>query len=225
MKKLFLIPLLLAFFITVSALAQNDPSRFEDQIVEFEQADSKNGYQYGSILFTGSSSIRMWKTLAADMDPMKVLNRGFGGSTIPDVLYYADRIILPHKPKTLVLYCGENDLSNDESKASLALKSFKKFYKYMQTNLPETEIFFIAIKPSIKRWNYWEKLSEANDKIIQYINKLDKVHYIDTASKMLDDKGVVLQDIFIDDDLHMNAKGYQIWTKTIKPVLQKHYAD
>jgi lysophospholipase L1-like esterase len=167
----------------------------------------------------------MWKSLENDISPISVLNRGFGGSTIPEVTYYADRIILPHQPKILVFYCGENDLANDDAKSKLALKSFKKFYTYMKKNLPETEVFFIAIKPSVKRWNYWNKMNEANSKIKKFVDRKDNYYFVDTASKMLDENGIVLQDIFIKDNLHMNAKGYEIWTNTLKPILEQHYAN
>lgn len=205
--------------------AQQKLDKFESEIVVYEQEDQKAGYDPNAILFTGSSSIRMWKTVDADMEQMKVVNRGFGGSTIPEVTYYADRIIKPHQPKIMVFYCGENDLSNDEAKSSLALKSFKKFYKYMKENLPDTKVFFIAIKPSIRRWNYWPKMVDANTKIKKYINKKDNYYFVDTASPMLDVEGVVLQDIFIEDNLHMNAKGYEIWTNTLKPILTQYYVD
>ena len=202
--------------------AQQKLDKFESTIIEFEQEDQKDGYNSNTVLFTGSSSIKMWKSLHKDMSPIPVINRGFGGSTIPEVTYYADRIILPHKPKIIVFYCGENDLANEESKSSLALKSFKKFHKYMQKNLPETKVFFIAIKPSIRRWNYWDKMSEANAKLSKFMSKKDNYFFVDTASLMLDDNGVVLQDIFIKDNLHMNAKGYDLWTNMIKPILEEH---
>lgn len=199
--------------------------KFESTIVEYEKEDSIKGYQPEAILFTGSSSIRMWKSLSEDWSPMKTINRGFGGSTIPEVTYYADRLIKPHQPKIIVFYCGENDLSNDDTKAKLALKSFKLFAKYIKTNLPDTKVFFIAIKPSIKRWNYWPKLNEANIKLEKFISKQDNYYFVDVAAPMLDDKGIVLQDIFIEDNLHMNAKGYEIWKNTLAPVLEKHYTD
>jgi lysophospholipase L1-like esterase len=205
--------------------AQNKIDRFESAIIEFEKIDQENGYQPESVLFTGSSSIRMWKTLAEDMAPIPVINRGFGGSTIPEVLHYADRIILPHQPKYIVLYCGENDLSNDETKAKEALKSFKAFHKYLQENLQDSRLYFIAIKPSISRKKYWPKLQEANKKISKFISKQDNYFFVDTASRMLDNNGIVLQDIFVDDNLHMNAKGYEIWTNILKPILEKDYSD
>lgn len=205
--------------------AQTKPDRFESAIVKFEQEDQEKGYQPEAVLFTGSSSIRMWKTLTEDMAPIPVINRGFGGSTIPEVLHYADRIILPHQPKYIVLYCGENDLSNDDTKAKVALNSFKAFHSYLQENLPDTKLYFIAIKPSIKREKYWPKLQQANRKISKFISKQDNYFFVDTASEMVDSNGIVLQDIFVDDNLHMNAKGYEIWTSVLKPILEKDYTD
>jgi lysophospholipase L1-like esterase len=225
MKKQFFILILLLAGITITGYTQQKLDKFESAILEYEKQDQKNGHQPGAVLFTGSSSIRMWKSLADDMAPIPVLNRGFGGSTIPEVTYYADRILLPHQPKIIVFYCGENDLSNDEAKSDLALKSFKQFHTYMKKNLPETKVFFIAIKPSISRWHYWTKMSEANEKIEKFINRKDNYFFVDTASGMLDENGTVLQDIFIKDNLHMNEKGYDIWTKILKPILEKHYPD
>ncbi len=225
MKKQIFILFFLFIGITNTSFAQKKLDSFESAIIKYEEEDQKNGYQPGAILFTGSSSIRMWKSLTDDMSPMPVINRGFGGSTIPEVTYYADRILLPHHPKFIVFYCGENDLSNDEAKSGLPLKSFKQFHRYMEQNLPETKVFFIAIKPSISRWHYWPKMAEANEKIKKFINSKDNYYFVDTASGMLDENGTVLQDIFIKDNLHMNAKGYAIWTKVIKPILEEHYND
>lgn len=225
MKKQIIILIFLFIGITNANYAQQILDKFESAIIKYEEQDQQNGYQPGAILFTGSSSIRMWKSLTEDMSPMPVINRGFGGSTIPEVTYYADRIILPHHPKIIVYYCGENDLSNDEAKSELPLKSFKEFYRYMAQNLPDTKVFFIAIKPSIRRWHYWPKMAETNGKIEKFINSKDNYYFVDTASGMLDENGTVLQDIFIKDNLHMNAKGYAIWTKVIKPMLEEHYKD
>lgn len=225
MKKQFFILIVLFCWIASIGFAQQKLDKFESAILKYEEQDQKNGYQPESVLFTGSSSIRMWKSLAEDMSPIPVLNRGFGGSTIPEVTYYADRIILPHHPKIIVFYCGENDLSNDEAKSDLALKSFEEFHRFMNDKLPKTKVFFIAIKPSISRWHYWSKMNEANEKIEKFINSKDNYYFVDTASGMLDENGTVLQDIFIKDNLHMNAKGYAIWTKVVKPLLEEYYQD
>lgn len=218
--------LLIGFIFTSNIVfAQQITDRFESTFIKFEQEDLQKGYNSKTIIFTGSSSIKMWKTLKEDMAPMNVINRGFGGSTIPEVTAVADRILLPHHPKIIVFYCGENDLANDHTKPELALKSFKLFYSYMQENMPETKVFFIAIKPSISRAKYLNKLKEANQLIEKFIDKKDNYFFIDTASLMLDESGNVMQDIFIEDNLHMNAKGYTIWTKEIKPILKEYYLE
>ena len=221
-RPLFTI-LLLVGFLSVSYGQKLD--RFESTIVQYEEDDKSSGLHPEAVLFTGSSSIRRWKSLAVDFAPIPVLNRGFGGSTIPEVTHYAERIILPHKPKIIVFYCGENDLSNDEAEAELALKSFQDFSEWLASHLPETKLFFIAIKPSIRRWHYWPKMTEANQLLKNFIDKNDNYYYIDVASNMLDNEGVVLQDIFVEDNLHLNEKGYKIWTDLVRPVLEQYYAN
>lgn len=224
-KRRHLLLIILFFGLVFASSAQQKLDKFESSIIKFEEEDKSIGYDSKTILFTGSSSVKMWKSLESDMSPIPVINRGFGGSTIPEVTYFADRLILPHRPEIIVFYCGENDLANDHTKASLALENFKAFHSFMKENLPATKVFFIAIKPAISRWKYWAKMTEANEKIETYINEVDDYYFIDTASKMLDKNGIVLQDIFIKDNLHMNEKGYSIWTGVIKPILLQHYTN
>ncbi|MDZ7605773.1 MAG: SGNH/GDSL hydrolase family protein [Cyclobacteriaceae bacterium] len=222
MKRILL---LIGVYLVASPLfAQVNLNRFDAEIRKFEIEDSISGIKKGAILFTGSSSIRMWKTLEADMAPLKVLNRGFGGSTIPEVTHYADRIILPYRPDIIVLYCGENDISNDQTTSEEVFMSFKEFHKYLRKNLPKTQLYYISMKPSVLRWKYWPKVNEANLKIEAFIKRRKNYHYIDTATKMLDSDGMVFQDIFIQDNLHMNEKGYAIWTEVIKPELERAVA-
>jgi len=225
MKRHYFIFLFLITGLSTHSFAQQKLDKFESSILKFEQEDKIYGYHAKTVMFTGSSSIKMWGTLEKDMSPIPVINRGFGGSTIPEITYYADRIILPHRPEIIVFYCGENDLANDHSIPNLALDGFTAFHTYMKLNLPETKVFFIAIKPSISRWRYWKKMTEANEKIEKFIDGLDNYYFVDTAAEMLDESGNVLQDIFIKDDLHMNAKGYAIWTNVIKPILDEHYVN
>lgn len=203
-----------------SLVAQTDVTRYEPEIRKFEFDDSVQGLNRHKILFTGSSSIRLWKTLEEDMKPLAVQNRGFGGSTLPEVLHYADRIILPYAPEFIVLYCGENDLANDVTTTDQVYEDFKLLYRYLRKQLPATHLYYISIKPSVMRWEFWPKFNDANQKIAKFISHHKKCHYIDVASQMLDENGEVLQDIFVEDKLHMNAKGYTIWTGVLKPVLQ-----
>ncbi len=222
MKRILI---LMSIYLVASPLfAQDKLNRFDAEIRKFEIEDSVSGIRKDAILFTGSSSIRLWKTLEADMAPLKVLNRGFGGSTLPEVTYYADRIILPYKPNIIVIYCGENDISNDETTADDVVASFVEFQKYLRKKLPNPQLYYISMKPSVSRWKYWPKIKEANLKIEDFMKKRKKCYYIDAASKMLDSNGMVFQDIFVDDNLHMNEKGYAIWTEVIKPELENAVA-
>lgn len=215
------------FILTISVCgsiaAQPDLARFESEIKAFELQDSTFGIKQNTILFTGSSSIRLWTTLEEDMNPLPILNRGFGGSTLPEVIHYADRIILPYKPDIIVLYCGENDLANDETTADEVYNNFRILYEYLRKHLPSTHLYYISMKPSVKRWDYWSKIDAGNKKIAKFIGKHRKYHYIDISGKMLDQDGVVYKDLFVEDQLHLNAKGYAIWTDIIKPKLMQHY--
>jgi lysophospholipase L1-like esterase len=154
---------------------------------------------------------------------MPVLNRGFGGSTLPEVLQYADRIIKPHNPKMVVLYCGDNDLANDTATAQDVLQSFIQFDQWFESNLPDARLYFISIKPSIKRWQYWKKMNEANFLIADYIKNKQHLRLVDVSSGMLDKKGEVMPGLFVEDGLHLNEKGYKKWARILKPELEQMY--
>jgi hypothetical protein len=203
--------------------SQEQKYRFGKEIEQFEEIDRAEGFQPEAVLFVGSSSIRRWSTLAQDMAPMPVINRGFGGSTLPEVLHYADRIITPHNPKIIVLYCGENDLANNSTTANDVLESFKQMNYWLQKNLPDARLYFISIKPSVKRWKYWKKMNEANLLILQYMSRHSHLRFIDVSTPMLDSKGRVKGKIFVEDNLHLNDKGYKIWTKAVKSAIEGTY--
>lgn len=204
----------------ISAQNAVDPLRFEKEIAAFEQEDRENPPPANPILFIGSSSIRMWKTLAEDMAPLPVINRGFGGSHASDAIYYFDRIVLPYRPKAIVFYEGDNDIASGKP-PQMVFDDFKTFVDLVRTNLPGTPVFYLPIKPSVSRWGVWNEMSEANQLIKEYTDKQKDLHYLDTASVMLDKNGVVRRDIFLDDNLHMNALGYDLWTGVVKPALVK----
>ena len=202
--------------------ASVDLDRFDNTIREYEQQDVQDFPMPGGIVFTGSSSIRMWSTIQADLAPLPIVSRGFGGSTIPEVLHYADRIIYPYQPQMVVVYAGENDIAKGFTPAEV-LDNFKKLTADIRQNLPEAEVYFISIKPSVLRWEMWPTMQETNQIIQNYIAEHGYLHYFDAASTMLDDTGVVKKDIFIEDNLHMNAKGYEGWTELMKPELEESW--
>jgi hypothetical protein len=149
--------------------ANPDPNRFSEQIDAFAAWDSKNAVPSEPILFVGSSSIRMWKTRQAFPD-LPVINRGFGGSHISDVVYFSDRIVLPYRPKLIVLYAGDNDVAGGKSAAQV-LCDYRRFVELVHAELPDTRIIFITIKPSGKRWSLWPRMNGANELIRSFSAK------------------------------------------------------
>ena len=220
--KFYRIPLLVISFFALTlaqpAVAQQNDHPFEAEIQAFEQADAKQNPPRNAILFVGSSSIRMWKSLQEDFPDQEVINRGFGGSQFSDLLYYMDRIVLPYQPRQIFVYEGDNDIFAGVS-ASTVLRRFKLFVTQIQENLPGTEVVFISIKPSPSRKNVYEQMKRANMLIKSYAMLHHEVGYVDIFNPMLNSTGEIRSDIFKDDNLHMNAKGYDIWQRTIKPYL------
>jgi lysophospholipase L1-like esterase len=164
----------------------------------------------------------MWNTLAQDFDPIPGINRGFGGSILPEVIHYADRIIFPYQPKLIVLYCGENDVA-DGATAVQVLTSFIQLDEMIRSKLPETKMIYISMKPSIARWKLWEEYSIGNEIIHEYIKTKKDRFYLDCSTVMLLENGEPDPSIFVEDNLHMNAKGYEGWTTLLKPMVEKLY--
>jgi lysophospholipase L1-like esterase len=194
-------------------------NRYEDEISAYEKKDSLNGITQGQILFIGSSSIRKWYDLPQDMYPIPTINRGFGGSTMPEAVYYFNRMVLPYKPASIVLYEGDNDITADFLTHEVVLSSFKLFVQLTENYLPDTHIYFLSIKPSPAREKYLDKMLITNVLIEEYCNNKRHLHYIDITEKMFNSYGEIRRDIFVRDMLHMNREGYKIWAKIIKKAL------
>lgn len=215
--------LCLAFLAGLPALpapGAETTDRWEETIRQFEQSDREKFPEPGVIVFIGSSSIRAWETLQEDFAPLKVINRGFGGSEIKDADKYASRIAIPYKPSRVVLYAGDNDIAGGNT-AETVLADFKDFAGVVHGALPEVPVYFISIKPSLARWNLWPEMKKANRLVEKYCGETRGAEYIDIASAMLGEDGSPRKDIFIEDGLHLNAAGYKIWTAIIKPRLEK----
>jgi lysophospholipase L1-like esterase len=230
MKKILLLSLLVVLVACAGALcifwAMGKPGLWSSEIRAYEKADRVHPPKAGVIVFTGSSSIRLWDTLASDMKPLEVINRGFGGSQIAEVNEYASRIVIPYRPRAVVLYAGDNDLSLPWSKTPEQVSGdFKQFVGIIHGPLPDTWIYFISIKPSIQRWRNWEKFQKANGLIADYIRTQSRVQFIDVGAAMLDAQGKPRRELFRGDGLHMNAQGYAVWTSIIRPVLVSRFAD
>lgn len=203
---------------TAASHAKPDINRFKKEINRFLEMDQQKPPETGQILFIGSSSIRMWDSLAVDMAPLKVINRGFGGSTLPEVIHYADQILFPYAPSTIVLYCGENDISEGASPLRV-FRSFKTLIQQIRQKLPEAVVYFIPMKPSIARWNLWSDYQKGNQMIATFIESQEQLEYIDTSPSMLVDSTYIDSTIFIEDGLHMNREGYERWRDVVRAAL------
>ena len=194
---------------------------FKPEIVQFQKSDSIVMPPKGQIVFAGSSSFTKWKDVAMYFPGYPIINRGFGGATLVDLIYYVDEAIIKYQPRQVFIYCGENDIADvDTVSPATVLNRFKNLHSILLKKLPRaTKIVFVSIKPSVARWHLESKFIEANKLIQAYIGTQKNIQYLDVHSFMLDENKEVFKDIFIADKLHMNPKGYLIWQKQFAPLL------
>lgn len=205
--------------------AINSQHLWEPQIARYERADRRWPPARGGIVFTGSSTIRLWRTLAEDMAPLPVINRGFGGAHLAHVNAFAARIVLPYAPAAVVLYCGDNDLGAWTGKRPEKIVSdFTRFLSLVHDALPETRIYFVSIKPSRLRREQWPAQEEANRAIAELVRALPRVDYVDVATPMLGGARQPARDLFTLDGLHLSRAGYALWTSVLRPLLLRDLA-
>src|ERR1043165_2122749 len=197
---------------------------WEKEIAAFEARDKTGPPPQNGILFIGSSSIRMWTSLENDFPTLPVYNRGFGGSQIIDSVYYADRIVLPYRPRRIVLYAGGNDISAGKS-AEQVFRDFQLFVATVRARLPKTEITYVSIAPNPSRWSQIDRIREANRLIRQYTQRTRRLSFVDVHSHMLNEQGTPKEGIYLPDNLHMNEKGYAIWKQVIGEALAGERAN
>jgi lysophospholipase L1-like esterase len=188
---------------------------FKQELLQFQKSDSIVMPPKGQIVFAGSSSFTKWKDVAMYFPGYPIINRGFGGATLIDLIYYVDEAIIKYQPSQVFIYCGENDMADvDTVSPATVLLRFKTLHTILLKKLPRaTKIIFVSLKPSVARWHLETKFIEANKLIEGYIATQKNMQYLDVHTAMLDEKKEVLKDIFIADKLHMNPKGYLIWQK------------
>lgn len=220
MKKIFFCVLLYVALQSTS-VAQTAPAFWND-IVAFKKLDSVQPVQAQSILLIGSSSFTKWKDVNDYFPGYPIVNRAFGASTLLDLIRYSYDVIIPYKPKQVLIYCGENDLAySDTITAAEVVKRFKTLYGIIRVNLPNTIINYVSIKASPKRLNIKDKVVETNKEIARFLKRERNSGFIDVYSPMLDPDGNYRDDLFLEDHLHMNPKGYAIWKSIIQPYLIK----
>ena len=211
---------LLSLLISGSIAAERpSPTRWQKQMDAFAKKDSVARYQSGGIIFVGSSSIRGWD-LAKWFPDLPALNRGFGGSHIADSTHYMDLLITKQKPQIVVFYAGDNDIAKGLTPDQV-VSDYKAFVAALQEKLPETRLVFVAIKPSIKRWEMYPTMKSVNERIAEIAAGDERQTYLDIATPMLETPdGKPNGDLFVKDGLHLNAAGYEMWSSLLMPHLK-----
>jgi hypothetical protein len=207
------------WYINVSRI---DDAIFEREILAFEEQDTKAFPEKGSIVFVGSSSIRLWSTLTKDMKPLSVLQRGFGGAHMSHVLYNFDRIITPYHPKAVVVFVGGNDIGSGKSARRL-ISDYKLFIKKLKQELPNTDLWILAMKPSKARWYAWTEMQKVDEAFKNIAGANSKIYFVESGKTLLNKAGKP-DDVYIFDGLHLNNEGYRRWSALLKPLLIKAYS-
>jgi lysophospholipase L1-like esterase len=214
---------LMSGFDIISAIIKSqsgDPLAWESTIQKFEAHDRLHPPPPDVIVFTGSSSITFWSTLAQDMAPLSVINRGFGGSHMNDVVHYAPRLVAAYQPRAVVLFAGTNDISGSKPKtAQEVFDGYRAFVAVVHAALPDIPIYYISITPAPSRWKYWTSVQETNRLIRAHTETDTRLHFIDMTDVIMGLDGKPDRSLFRIDRLHPNKKGYAVWTAKIRPIL------
>lgn len=216
---LLAIAVVAAVWLQARQAAPADPSYWESDVRNFERQDQKSPPPKGAIVFTGSSSIAFWDIRGSFPD-LQTINRGFGGSEMSDAAYYASRLVVPYAPRIVVLYSGDNDIGRGVAPESVEA-GFERFAQVVHAALPKTRIIVIGVKPSFARWSVYPQMRKTNALMRAYAesHKELNVQYLEVGPDMLAADGRPKREIFVGDGLHMNAEGYKIWARLLRPHL------
>ncbi len=214
-----LLAILISFlFFSVTVIAQP----FLEEIQAFKKMDSISMPAKKQLLLIGSSSFTIWKDVQSYFPGYPILNRGFGGSSLPDVIRYSDDVIFKYQPKQILIYCGENDFAaSDTVSVETVVSRFKELFYLIRKQYKKVPVAYVSMKPSPSRKHLMPKFDAANKAIQQFLATKKKTAFIDVYHPMLKQDGTPMTDIFLGDELHMNAKGYAIWQKVLLSYLKK----
>ncbi|MCB9746447.1 MAG: GDSL family lipase [Alphaproteobacteria bacterium] len=203
-------------------LLRGDPRGWEFELRHFDAEDAAAPPEPGRVVFTGSSSIRFWETLEADMAPWPVLRRGFGGCKMADVRYHLERVCLRYAPSAVVLYAGDNDLGllSRTTPAQVA-EALADIERALHARAPEAPLLVLSIKPSPLRWRQWPRMQEANALLRAFAEATPRCHWVDVAQPMLGEGGRPRRELYARDGLHMSAEGYALWTGVVRATLEQ----
>jgi lysophospholipase L1-like esterase len=212
--------LLTIFLLSLTSLTfAQDPARFQEEIDAIQEREYLVNARKETVVFTGSSSVRMWTNVQEYYTEVNAINTGFGGSEFSDLIHYRDELIFAFNPDRVFIYEGDNDV-NSRKDTETILNDAKELISYIKKELPGIPVYLISPKPSIARWGLQEEYEQTNQALKEYASDTEDVAYIDVWNPMLNESGEPKSDIFIEDDLHMNEKGYDIWGEVIRPYLE-----
>ena len=201
-------------------VAQSNQDRWEPAIKKFEDGDKLSPPPQNAIVFIGASSIVRWNLKESFPElGAQAINRGFGGSLAADSTRYADRIVIPYKPRMVVFYAGDNDVEANHMPQQIA-DDFVAFERKVHAALPQTQIVFISIKPSIRRWKWIDTIRAANAQVKDYTTKHPNLVFVDIEKQMLGHDGKPNPELLVEDGLHMTPAGYKVWNEKLRPLLK-----
>jgi lysophospholipase L1-like esterase len=199
---------------------------WESEIIKFEELDISKSYPSDAILFTGSSSIRLWSTISKDMQPYNVIQRGYGGAKLSDFVVYADRIIYPHPCQAIVMFIANDISGSQDDKSPLEVSQlFRKTLYIIRRKFPDTPVFWISVTPTPSRWHVWPEIKEAGEMIKEICEKHRNTYFLDTEKFFTTATGLPRSELFLEDRLHLNSDGYKIWSGIIKNELNRVLAN
>lgn len=189
---------------------------YEDEVRQIEQLHEQAPPQPGSVVFYGSSSLRLWTTLSDDMAPWPVINRAFGGSTLAACVHFFDRLVLPCAPGAIVLYAGDNDLGDGRLPDDV-VRSLRAMLTRIDTSLGPVPVAYVSIKPSLTRWGLRERIQRVNAEARLMMEQRPSSYYVDVYTPMLDANGRPRAELFDTDGLHLSSAGYRLWRTVLRP--------
>jgi lysophospholipase L1-like esterase len=208
--------LVASVIMSTNAPAEN---QYENDIRAFEAADRVQPPPTNAVLFIGSSTIRLWETAQSDFPDVVLFNRGFGGATVPDVLHFMDRTVIPYRPRMIVFYDGDNDLAHGSTPEQV-VQGIREFVSRVHEKLPATQIIILCIKPSPQRWSLADKAKAVNAELRAMAEKDPRLKYVDVFNPMLGKDGLPRPELYVEDGLHMSPAGYQLWREILRPYLR-----
>ncbi|MDF2157332.1 GDSL-type esterase/lipase family protein [Algoriphagus sp. CAU 1675] len=208
--------LLLLFFLILAGRNYAQQIPFQEEVNQLTAQIDKKGWSKGSIVFTGSSSIRMWKNIQEEFADVPIINTGFGGSQASDLLTHLESLVNRYDPQAVFIYEGDNDINAGKSTEEI-IHDLDQILHKLNEHKEGISIYFIGAKPSPSRWNLKDSYEQFNKALESYAEGMINSQYIDVWSPMLDPTGNPRPELFLEDMLHMKPEGYEIWKKQLDP--------